>query len=54
MGARVRHSAHGKGHEEGGSAYAKAGSSLRCDYEVTQNKPVQGMKEVASADWVTA
>ena len=29
MGARSRSSAHGKGHEEGGSAYAKAGSSLR-------------------------
>ena len=29
LGAGVRHSAHGKGHEEGGSAYAKAGSSLR-------------------------
>ena len=28
-GASVRHSAHDKGHEEGGSAYAKAGSSLR-------------------------
>ena len=28
-GASVRHSARGKGHEEGGSAYAKAGSSLR-------------------------
>ena len=28
-GASVRHSAHGKGHEEGGSAYTKAGSSLR-------------------------
>ena len=25
-----------------------------CDYEVRQNKPVQGMKEVESADWVTA
>ena len=25
----MRSSAHGKGHEEGGSAYAKAGSSLR-------------------------
>ena len=25
----MRNSAHGKGHEEGGSAYAKAGSSLR-------------------------
>ena len=25
----VRHSTHDKGHEEGGSAYAKAGSSLR-------------------------
>ena len=29
LGARVRYSAHGKGHEEGGSTYAKAGSSLR-------------------------
>ena len=29
LGARVRNSAHDKGHEEGGSAYAKAGSSLR-------------------------
>ena len=29
LGARVRHSARGKGHEEGGSIYAKAGSSLR-------------------------
>ena len=28
-GAGERHSNHGKGHEEGGSAYAKAGSSLR-------------------------
>ena len=28
-GASMRNSAHGKGHEEGGSAYAKAGSSLR-------------------------
>ena len=28
--ARSRSSAHDKGHEEGGSAYAKAGSSLRC------------------------
>ena len=27
--ASVRHSARGKGHEEGGSTYAKAGSSLR-------------------------
>jgi len=27
LGARVRHSARGKGHEEGGSTYAKAGSS---------------------------
>ena len=25
----MRHSARGKGHEEGGSTYAKAGSSLR-------------------------
>ena len=29
LGASVRHSAHGKGHEEGGSTYAKAVSSLR-------------------------
>ena len=29
LGASVRNSAHGKGHEEGGSAYSKAGSSLR-------------------------
>ena len=29
LGASVRHSARCKGHEEGGSAYAKAGSSLR-------------------------
>ena len=29
LGASMRNSAHGKGHEEGGSAYAKAGSSLR-------------------------
>ena len=28
-GASVRNSAHDKGHEEGGSAYAKVGSSLR-------------------------
>ena len=29
LGASVRNSACGKGHEEGDSAYAKAGSSLR-------------------------
>ena len=29
LGASVRNSARGKGHEKGGSAYAKAGSSLR-------------------------
>ena len=29
LGAKVRYSAHDKGHEEGGSTYAKAGSSLR-------------------------
>ena len=29
LGAGMRSSARGKGHEEGGSAYAKAGSSLR-------------------------
>ena len=29
LGARVRYSAHDKGHEEGGSTYAKVGSSFR-------------------------
>jgi len=29
LGAGVRHSARGKGHEEGGSTYAKVGSSFR-------------------------
>ena len=29
LGASARHSTRGKGHEEGGSTYAKAGSSLR-------------------------
>ena len=29
VGARVRYSARDKGHEEGGSTYAKVGSSLR-------------------------
>ena len=29
LGASVRHSARGKGHEEGDSTYAKVGSSLR-------------------------
>ena len=29
LGAGVRTSTHGKGHEEGGSTYAKVGSSLR-------------------------
>ena len=29
QGGSVRNPAHGKGHEEGGLAYAKAGSSLR-------------------------
>ena len=28
MGASARHSAHDKGHEEGGSTYTKVGSSL--------------------------
>ena len=28
LGTSVRHSTHGKSHEEGGSTYAKAGSSL--------------------------
>ena len=32
-GASKRSPAHGKGHEEGGLAYAKAGSSLKCPPE---------------------
>ena len=35
----MRHSAHGKGHEEGGSAYAKAGSSLRSPPEILEHLP---------------
>ena len=38
-GARVRNSACGKGHEEGGSAYAKAGSSLRSPLEILEHLP---------------
>ena len=38
-GASVRHSARGKGHEEGGSAYAKAGSSLRSPPGNSQSLP---------------
>ena len=33
QGGSVRNPAHGKGHEEGGLAYAKAGSSLKCPPE---------------------
>ena len=39
LGARVRYSAHGKGHEEGGSTYAKAGSSLRSPLEILECLP---------------
>ena len=38
-GASVRHSARAKGHEEGGSAYAKAGSSLRSPPGNSQSLP---------------
>ena len=38
-GASVRNSAHGKGHEEGGSAYAKVGSSLRSPLEILEHLP---------------
>ena len=36
---RSRSSARGKGHEEGGSAYAKAGSSLRSPLEILEHLP---------------
>ena len=35
----VRHSTHDKGHEEGGSAYAKAGSSLRSPPDILEHLP---------------
>ena len=35
----MRSSACGKGHEEGGSAYAKAGSSLRSPLEILEHLP---------------
>ena len=35
----MRSSTHGKGHEEGGSAYAKAGSSLRSPLEILEHLP---------------
>ena len=38
LGARVRHSAHGKGNEEGGSTYAKAGSSLRSLWDARRTR----------------
>ena len=38
-GASVRNSARGKGHEEGGSAYTKAGSSLRSPLEILEHLP---------------
>ena len=38
-GASVRNSACGKGHEEGGSAYAKAGSSLRSPAGILEHLP---------------
>ena len=39
LGASVRHSAHGKGHKEGGLTYAKAGSSLRSPLEILEHLP---------------
>ena len=38
-GASVRNSFRGKGHEEGGSAYAKVGSSLRSPLEILEHLP---------------
>ena len=38
-GASERHSTRDKGHEEGGSAYAKAGSSLRSPLEILEYLP---------------
>ena len=35
----VRHSTRDKGHEEGGSAYAKAGSSLRSPLDILEHLP---------------
>ena len=35
----ARSSTHGKGHEEGGSTYAKAGSSLRSPLEILEHLP---------------
>ena len=39
QGASVRNSACGKGHEEGGLAYAKVGSSLRVPLEILEHLP---------------
>ena len=38
-GASVRNPAHGKGHEEGGLAYAKVGASLRGPLEILKHLP---------------
>ena len=46
-GASVRNSAHGKGHEEGGSAYAKAGSSLNWPQYASCSPPCQELWEPA-------
>ena len=56
--ARVRYSARGKGHEEGGSTYTKAGSSLRSPPEYSRafspKKPGEGASgELDSAGQVT-
>ena len=40
-GAGERHSTHDKGHEEGGSAYAKAGSSLGSAPDILEHLPPQ-------------
>ena len=39
MGARSRSSAHGKGHEEGGSAYAKADRASGVPLEILEHLP---------------
>ena len=41
LGSRVRYSAHDKGHEEGGSTYAKVGSSLRSPPGYSRASPPQ-------------
>ena len=51
LGASVRSSAHGKDHEEGGSAYAKAGSSLRSPLEILEHLPPKPESAYFTALW---